>query len=46
MCSIALCILDACKPQEYLGLLRSYINRKIDLIKKNNKNIYLIVTQR
>ena len=38
MCSIVLCVLNACKPQEYPGLLRSYVNRKIDLIKKNKKN--------
>ena len=33
---IVLCVLNACtcKPQEYPGLLRSYANRKIDLIIK------------
>jgi hypothetical protein len=46
MSSIVLCVLNVCKPQEYPGLLRSYINRKIDLIKKNNKKIYLIVTHK
>ena len=34
MCSIVLCVLNVCKPQEYPGLLRSYANTKIDLIKK------------
>jgi hypothetical protein len=33
MSSIVLCVLNVCKPQEYPGLLRSYVNRKIDLIK-------------
>jgi hypothetical protein len=27
-----LCILNVCKPQEYPGLLSSYVHRKIDLI--------------
>ena len=34
MCSIVLCVLNVCKPREYPGFLRSYVNRKIDLIKK------------
>ena len=35
MSSIVLCVLNVCKPQEYPGLLRSHVNRKIDLIKKD-----------
>ena len=38
MCSIVLCVLNVCKPQEYPGFLRSYANRKIELIKKNFLN--------
>jgi len=30
---IVMCVLNVCKPREYPGLLRSYINRKIILIK-------------
>jgi len=37
MCSIVLCVLNVCKPHEYPGLLRSYVNSKIDLIKKRKK---------
>ena len=37
MCSIVLCVLNVCKPQEYPGFLRSYANRKIELIKKKNE---------
>ena len=33
MCSIVLCVLNVCKPQEYPELLRSYVNRKIDIKK-------------
>ena len=41
ICSIGLCVLNVCKPQEYPGLLRSFVNRKIDLvIKQNNKIKY------
>ena len=29
------CVLNVYKPREYPGLLRSYVNRKIDSIKKN-----------
>jgi hypothetical protein len=32
MCSIVLCVLNVCKHQEYPGFLRSYANRKIELI--------------
>ena len=32
MCSIVLCVLNVCKPQEYPGFLRSYVNRKMELI--------------
>ena len=32
-----LCVLNVCKSQQYPGLLRSYVNRKIDLIKKTKK---------
>ena len=35
MCSIVLCILTVWKSKEYHELLRSYVNRNIDLIKKN-----------
>ena len=40
---IVLCVLNACtcKPQEYPGLLRSYANRKINLIIKKLKKIKL-----
>jgi hypothetical protein len=38
MCSIVLCVLNVCKPQEYPWLLRSYVNRKIDLIKNIRKH--------
>ena len=37
--------INICKPQEYPGLLRSYVNRKIDLIKKNKK-IRVLITNR
>ena len=34
ICSIALCVLNVCKPQEYPRLLRVCANRKIYLINK------------
>ena len=42
MCSIVLCVLNVCKPHEYPGLLRSYVNRKIDLIKKKEKKKHFV----
>ena len=41
MCSIVLCVLNVCKPHEYPGLLRSYVNRKKDLIIKNKKKHFV-----
>jgi hypothetical protein len=35
--NIIVFVLNVCKPQEYPGFLRSYANRKIDLIKKKRK---------
>ena len=48
MCSIALCVLNVCKPQEYPGFLRSYVNRKINVKKRltvNNTSIMINLQQ-
>ena len=40
MCSIVLYVLNVCKPQEYPGLLSSYVHSKIDLILIKKKGYF------
>ena len=44
MCSIVLCVLNVYKPQEYPGLLSSYVHRKIDLILIKKKAILILIS--
>ena len=37
ICGSVLCVINICKPREYPELLRSYVTRKKDIIKKKKK---------